>query len=754
MNTFISELRRRNVIRVAATYGLIAWIIIEAGSVLLPTFGAPEGAFQIYVIAVIGGFVLSLILAWVFEVTPDGVKRERNLDSAARRASPESRQRMNLVIIGLLVVALTVSITFNVTGIRNSTESDETVTDGNWIAVLPFTNISSNPESAALVDGIHNDLLTRLANNKALKVISQTTVMEYRNSAKSIPQIGRELGVDTILEGTVQQAGDTVRINMQLIDARTDEHLWAKVYDRSLTMQDIFEIQTDISAEIALELRAALAPEENGRNARLPTDNLIAYSLYSKAQSDMATRIPEDALAARQQFEQAIELDPQFAEAHAGLATSVLLLYINDQAVERDEAFAIAEEELNTALSLNPDLADAYAALGLLKMQLWQQTRTGNENIEAAAAFRKALELNPNHAYAYMWFAGLRDTQGQVDEAIALYEKSKEVDPLGRIPYANLPGLYAQRGQHEESLRQLIQATKLHPDWATPFEYIALQLAALGRIDESLAWLYRAREVSSNPFEGGNVDIGIYMTFGDTDRAKEQLLTFPETHPLADYAEAIALIIDRDIYPALEMLVDKVEQETNPPTFIYGIVASVALLADDLEAAKEYTLRSNPVLTSDTDLVVDRYTIGSVIQLAYIAKRQGDNQKAHDLLAMALTYVQGLPRLGMGGHGIADVQIYALQGRVDDAISALRDAVDEGYRSTVMYDLWLLPDDPYLDSIRDDDRFVALLETIETDVERMRDNAARAEENDDWNPLLQIVIQAAKPDFVAKLPSK
>ena len=541
MTTFISELRRRNVIRVAATYGLIAWIIIEAGSVLLPTFGAPEGAFQIYVIAVIGGFVLSLILAWVFEVTPDGVKRERNLDSAARRASPESRQRMNLVIIGLLVVALTVSITFNVTDIRNSTESNEAVTDGNWIAVLPFTNISSNPESAALVDGIHNDLLTRLANNKALKVISQTTVMEYRNSAKSIPQIGRELGVDTILEGTVQQAGDTVRINMQLIDARTDEHLWAKVYDRSLTMQDIFEIQTDISAEIALELRAALAPEENGRNARLPTDNLIAYSLYSKAQSDMATRIPEDALAARQQFEQAIELDPQFAEAHAGLATSVLLLYINDQAVERDEAFAIAEEELNTALSLNPDLADAYAGLGLLKMQLWQQTRTGNENIEAAAAFRKALELNPNHAYAYMWFAGLRDTQGQIDEAIALYEKSKEVDPLGRIPYANLPGLYAQRGQHEESLRQLIQATELHPDWATPYEFIALQLAALGRIDESLAWIYRAREVSSNPFEGGNVDIGIYMTFGDTDRAKEALFTFPETHPLADYAEAVAL---------------------------------------------------------------------------------------------------------------------------------------------------------------------------------------------------------------------
>ena len=750
MTTFISELRRRNVIRVAATYALVAWIIIEAGSVLLPTFGAPEGAFQMYVIAVLLGFVLAMVLAWVYEVTPDGVKRERDLDQAARRGSRGTRHRMNLLIIGLLVMALTVSVTFNVTGIRHAEISAE----GNWIAVLPFTNISTDPESAALVDGIHNDLLTRLANNKSLKVISQTSVMEYRNTTKNIPQIGEELNVDTILEGTVQQAGDTVRFNMQLIDARTDQHLWAKVYDRNLTMQDIFEIQTDISSEIARELSAALTTEDQGRIARIPTDNLVAYSLYSKAQADMATRQLDDALAARQQFEQAIELDPDFAEAHAGLATSVLLLFINSQAVERDEALAIAERELDIALSLNPDLADAYATLGLLKLQIWQDTRLGNENIEAAAAFNRALELNPNHAYAYMWFASLRDTQGQIDEAIALYEKSKEVDPLGRIPYANLPGLYAQRGQNEESLRQLVQATELHPDWPTPYAFIALQLAALGRIDESLAWLYRARELTSNPLEAGNIDLGIYMAFGDSDRAKEAIASLPESHPLSEYADALITLINRDAYPALEMLTDIVEQKDNPPTFIYGIVAAVALLADDLETAKEYTLRSNPVIASDTNLVVDRFTIGSVIQLAYIAKRQGETQKSHDLLASAMTYVQSLPRLGTGGHGITDVQIYALQGRAEDAISAFRDAVAEGYRSTVMYDLWQLRDDPYLASIRDDERFIALLETIETDIERMRDNAARAEEIDDWDPLLQIVIQAAKSDFVAKLPSK
>jgi len=753
MPTFFSELRRRNVIRVATTYALVAWIIIEAGSVLLPTFGAPEGAFQIYVIAVIGGFFLSLILAWVLEITPDGVKLEKDLDQSPRRASPEARQRMNMVIIGLLILALSVSITFNVSGIRDSSKLSAGTASGNWIAVLPFTDISDSQDNSSLVDGIHNDLLTTLASNKSLKVISQTSVMRYRDNTSSIRQIGEELNVDTILEGTVQRAGDTVRINMQLIDARTDEHLWAKIYDRNLTMQNIFEIQKDISTSIARELRATLTPADESRQTRIPTDNLVAFNLYSKATSDMAMRQLPNALAARSQFEQAIELDPEFAEAHAGLATSVLLLYINDKAIERGEAFALAERELDIALRLNPDLADAYAARGLVDLQVWQETRLGDANVKAADAFNKALELNPNHAYAYMWFASLRAEEGLTDQAIDLYEKSKEVDPLGRIPYANLPNLYAQKGQYEKALRLLVQAIELHPEWPTPYQFIATQLASLGRLDEALAWMNRAYDLSGERAELGNLDVGIYMTFGEFDRARQAMGSIPETQPMAIFADAISLLIDRKIDAALELLVATLEEKPDQPPYMYDFVSGVALLAGDLDVAEDFTLRGNPLLSSDSELVVDRYTLGSVMQLAYIAKQRGEVKKSRNLLNEALEVVEGRARLGTDGIGIADVQIYALLGRVEDAVSAFRDAVADGFRSSLMQDFWPIADDPYLASIKDDQRFVAILAGINTEIDRMRDNAMEAERSGNWDQLTQIVIQAAKSDVVAGLNS-
>ena len=754
MPTFIYELRRRNVIRVAATYALIAWIIIEAGSVLLPTFGAPDGAFQVLRDCRYWRLFPGAGPGLDIRVNPGGREtRKGSRSDVHRRASPETRQRMNVVIIGLLVVALTVSITFNVTDIRSGVDFNAGSAGGNRIAVLPFLDLSDNDDNSSLADGIHNDLLTTLASNKSLKVISQTSVMRYRGKTIDIRQIGEELGVDTILEGSVQRAGDTVRINMQLIDARTDEHLWADKYDRNLTMSDIFEIQKDISASIARELRATLTPQDEGRLARIPTDNLVAFSLYSKATRDMALRLLPNALAARSQFEEAIALDPDFAEAHAGLATSVLLLYINDQAVERDEAFAIAEEEIEIALALNPDLADAYAARGLLKMTVWGETRVGDENVEAATAFNNALDLNTNHAYAYMWFASLRAEEGEISQAIDLYEKSKEVDPLGRIPYANLPGLYAQKGQNDEALRSLVQAMELHPEWPTPYEYMAMHLVALGRLDESLAWMDRAKELTDNPIMTNSMDAGIYVAFEEYDRARKVFAELPPENPMADFADGILLLIDRDIRGALEFMLAVVEEKPDQPRYIYGIISSIALVAGDFDIAEKFTLLGTPVLTSDADLVIDRYSLGGVMQLAYIAKQRGDTQKAHELLTSALPVIQGQPRLGMGGHGIVDVQIYALLGRADDAISAFREAVAEGYRSQIPYNIWPARDDPFLKSISNDQRFVAILDVMNADVDRMSANSAEAESSGNWGILRQIVIQAAKADVIGGLKS-
>ena len=369
MPSFYAELRRRNVLRVAAAYALVAWIIIEAGSVLLPTFGATEGVFQVYVIVVIIGFFVAVVLAWIFEITPEGVKRDRDVVQRDQ-VNARSKSTMNYLIIGLLAVALGVSITFNVTGLRNGEAPIEAaVAEKPAIAVLPFASLSSDSENLIFADGIHGDILTQLANIGSCKVISRSSVMEYRNTTKNVRQIGEELDVGSVLQGSVQRVGDNVRINVQLVDAKNDVNVWARTYDRQLTAQNIFNIQTEISGAIAAALETTLTPAEQVRMAAKPTSDLRAYSAYVSGRDELSLRRLETLRSARQHFRQAIDYDPGYAAAYAGLAESVLLLENNHQALPQAEAFAIVRANLQKALELDPDLADAYAVKGPAREQ-------------------------------------------------------------------------------------------------------------------------------------------------------------------------------------------------------------------------------------------------------------------------------------------------------------------------------------------------------------------------------------------------
>jgi TolB-like protein len=318
MESFFTELKRRNVLRLAATYALVAWILIEAGSVLLPTFGVPEWFFRVYVLVIMGGFVVSLVLAWVFEVTPDGVKLDSEVDRS--KQAPRKRGRWNAIIIALLVLALGVSITLNVTGIRDQDVPEEltAATVAPSVAVLPFSNRSPDPENQFFADGIHDDLLTRLADIESLRVISRTSVNEYRDTTKNLRDIGAELDVTTIVEGAVQRSGNQVRITVQLIDAATDKHLWADSYDRELTTQNLFAIQSEISTQIATALQGALTPEEELRLAVIPTKSIEALSYYTAGRNNLYLRRFDTLQEARRQFNQAIEIDPDYARNGPG----------------------------------------------------------------------------------------------------------------------------------------------------------------------------------------------------------------------------------------------------------------------------------------------------------------------------------------------------------------------------------------------------------------------------------------------------
>lgn len=736
MRSFISELRRRNVLRVATAYALVAWIIIEAGSVLLPTFGADQRIFQAYVIVVIVGFVLSLVAAWVFELTPEGVKLDKDVDRSLPR-SDAAKQMFNYSIIGLLIVALAVSITFNVTGVRGGIRvvDENRVSMRRSIAVLPFTSLSNDPDNAVFVDGIHDDLLTKLASNGSLKVISRTSVLEYRNSNKNLKQIGAELGVDTILEGTVQRFGDNVRINVQLIDAESDDHLWAQTYDRQLTMQNIFSIQSEITEAISGALQATLMPHARDSVPSIPTENIRAYRLYVSGRDNLYLRRLETLQQARREFEQAIELDPGYAEAHVGLAESILLLSINHNAIPLEKAFELAQENIDLALSMNPELADAYAVRGLLKSQQWSLTRIGTENVEAEAAFEYAISLNPNHAQAYMWFASLRDNEQRVEDAIALFHRSMQLDPLARIPHSNLPLLYAQQGQNDVAVKLWLDAIEIFPEWPTVYAYLATHLFGMGRLDEALAWNEKAVELSTDPALGIQIGFGVYAEFGEIDKARSVLESLPDDHILTPLVPGVELFLEGDFRGALEFFAGIVEGNDNIPQYVTNFMSDIAILAGDLEKARQYVYVVSPVLRSDAVTQIDRFTIRDVVKLAYIDIQNDNVARGKELLNAALPVAQLLPRFGMFGQGIRDVQIYALLGRKEDALEALRAAVDAGFRGSIPYDSWLLEEDPYLVSLRDDKRFIDIVDHLADLTGEMRTRAADAAATGNWAAL-------------------
>ena len=738
MTSLISELKRRNVLRVAATYAVVAWIIIEAGSVLLPTFGASESAFQTYVIVVVAGFLVSLVLAWVFEVTPDGVKLEKNVDRS-ESITPRTGHRLDIVFIALLVIALGISVTLNVTGMRNALEEQPaTIADRSSIAVLPFTSRSTDPENQLFADGIHDDLLTRLANIAALRVISRTSVMEYRETTKNLKEVAEELGVGTVLEGAVQRVGDSVRITAQLIDASTDEHIWAKSYDRQLSAVNLFAIQSEISEEIARAMRATLSNEEQSRLANIPTDSLAAYNLYTQGRDNLYKRRLDTLQKAREQFEAAIALDPNYADAHAALAECVILMLNNHQAIAPTEAFDIARRSVDKALSLNPDLAEAYAVQGLLWNQIWQETRRGPGLDEGAASFVSALELNPNNASAYMWFASLRANQQRVEEAIDLYHESLRLDPLGKVPYVNLPGLYALRGQNEEALRLYVKAIEIHPEWPTTYRNIAFHLGALGRMDEAVAWAKKGQELSVDPTAGAAMIVP-YIEFGEYEKALDVFSEITPDHPMYEIGLSMENVVKGDFAGATKVIEKSMEGVENPQQIQLSLMMTYSAFAGDFDTARKFAELLFPDLAGDAIPMVDEFNVAGAIGYAHILQQHGENQRADALLESAMTVVKTLPRIGLAGHGIRDVQILALQGNTPAALAAFRDAIDEGFRGTAASNGWPLALDPYLGSLRDQPAFRAMAKELDDKLAEMQQSLSEVEQSGDWDALRALV---------------
>lgn len=385
--------------------------------------------------------------------------------------------------------------------------------DRKSIAVLPMANLSPDPENEYFSDGLTEDILMQLSKIRRLKVISRTSVMQYKNTLKNLRQIGRELGVATILEGSVRKAGSKVRITVQLLDAQTDEHLWAEAYDRELT--DIFAIQSDVAQQIADALKAHVSPEERARIERTPTDNLEAYQAYLKGLFLWNQRTDESVNAGIEQFKRAIELDPGYAPAYVGLADSYIVLG-NFGTYRPGAIYPAAKTAALKALEVDSELGDAYASLGLIKSNYdWDWAG-------AEQSFLKAIELRPGYANAHHWYALHLTHTGRFDQAIAEITRAQELDPLSMSISNNVAIAYYHARRDDEAIAVIQSTMAMHPRSSSAHWYLGIVLLATGSYAEAFSALCTASELSSGSNVGIEATLGyVYAKLGNRQKALE-----------------------------------------------------------------------------------------------------------------------------------------------------------------------------------------------------------------------------------------
>ena len=492
MRSFFRELRRRNVYRAAAAYAVAGWLVVQIATQVLPIFDVSALALRIIVLVIVAGFPLVLVLAWVYEVTPQGIVRTEDVPpdiSITRRTG----QRLNAVIIGTLVIAVSFLVAQRYLFPQRAADTKSAVSDKS-IAVLPFANLSEDKSNAFFAEGIQDEILTRLAKIGALKVISRTSTQRYASSPDNLPEIARQLGVANILEGSVQKIGDAVHINVQLIRAATDDHLWAEIYNRKL--DDIFGVQGEVAGAIALALNAKLSGAEQAAVAQKPTQNPAAFEAYLRGRAlDDAGYVYSVSRAQADAYANAVRIDPGFALAWARLAITEGYLYFNGIDPDRFTAESV-KHATDMAVQLQPELAEAHLALGHYRYRVLRDFDG------AAQAFEAALEQSPNDALTLQSLGLVERRQGHWDRAVAHLEQAAMLDPRNVGLMTSIGGeTYSNLNRFDEERQWLDRALAIEPNDAMAIGYKAFSYIFEGRLDDAARVL--------DPLPAANVDPNI-----------------------------------------------------------------------------------------------------------------------------------------------------------------------------------------------------------------------------------------------------
>jgi len=493
---FFAEVKRRNVYKVAAAYGVVAWLLTEIATQVLPFFEIPNWGVRLIVLAIIIGFPIALVIAWAFELTPEGLKRTEIADAEFPLGrSPKRAWIFIVTIAGAISVGLFFLGRYTTSRTLSTEQGQPPASAGSLpqksIAVLPFDNLSRDPDNAYFAEGIQDEILTRLAKVADLKVISRTSTQKYKSAPDNLRDIAKQLGVLNILEGSVQRAADQVRVTVQLINATTDAHLWAETYDRKLT--DIFAVESDIAKTIADTLHAKLTGSEKSAIAKRPTADTEAYELYLKGRFFWNKRTGPDLRKAIAYFNQAIAKDPNYALAYAGLADAYVLLPPYG-AASALESFPHAEAAAKKALELDDALAEAHTSLAQVLVSY-------DFDFEGSTReFERAIALNPNYATAHHWYgSGPPLSLGEFDRAIAELKRAQQLDPLSLIINADLGSGFVTARRYDDAIAQLRKTIEMDPHFYYAHWNLGEALELKGKLREAFAEYKKAAELNDDP---------------------------------------------------------------------------------------------------------------------------------------------------------------------------------------------------------------------------------------------------------------
>jgi TolB-like protein/tetratricopeptide (TPR) repeat protein len=708
---FLSELKRRRVIRVAGVYAVTCWALFQVVNSLFPALHLPAWTVTLTAVLLILGFPIALIVAWAFEPASDGVR----LTPAPPKDAPLSRLAWSdwaLVAVAVAIVGLTVTQMTGVTRGLSLGRPGAVAVAHKSVAVLPFANFSSEKDAELFADGLTEEVINSLAQIPDLKVAGRTSAFYFKGRNDDLRLIGAKLGVSHVLEGSVRQEGERLRVTVQLIKVEDGFHVWSNTYDRR--MDDAFAIQTEIAGKVADVLKVKLEMDP----ARRPAVDPDAYGAVLVARAQVRKLGLDELTQARATFKRLIDQGQANTGAYAGYAQATILLAQNYLALDFNEADAESKRAIDKALSLDPQSPEALVARGT--RCIIRTIRLGDQACvaEAGVAYATAERLAPRDPDVLVGYANYLIKRHDPAQAAERLERALNVDPLNRVALMLAADAQSMLGRYEAAETGYRRVIELYPDFVDAKQSMSDTLVAKGRLDEAEPWARAAAAAGTDP--SATIQLArIYLSLGMTREFNATLDGMKSPQVVADLAQALRFITAEDFIRARAFMDERL-RTTHDPLWLSGR-AHMAVLTGDYEAARADLIKIAPDLFTPAPKV-DPALAEEAVTTAFVFDRQGDHAQARRVLTALLAATA--PRAGViPSHEVAivRVQAWAILGDKARALAELRQAIGRGYR--MLWDLEAfirLERQPGLAVLKDDPQFQAMVREVEADNAKMR----------------------------------